>query len=111
MYPVPLTNHPIALSPVGGRAFFATPSCPTPALNISIYLGLGRFDILNQNTPKRGRPPTGNAAVHVRLSAEVLDALDAYQQGRTSLGNRQDAVRTLLQEHLALIGYLPAAKD
>lgn len=66
---------------------------------------------MKDNRPKRGRPPTGSVPVHVRLSAEVLDAIDAYRQGNVALGNRQDAVRALLCEYLVLIGQLPAAKD
>jgi hypothetical protein len=48
----------------------------------------------------------GTEAVHLRFSADVLDALDAYRSEYFPDASRQDTVRKLLKSHPELRGFL-----
>lgn len=63
-------------------------------------------EILNQTGRRRGRPATGTEAVHLRFSADVLDALDAYRSEYLSNVSRQEAVRKLVESHPELSAFL-----
>ena len=60
---------------------------------------------------KRARPTTGIIPQHtVRLTAEILTALDRWRDGRTDLAvGRSAAMRCIIVDRLKADGYLSAA--
>lgn len=65
-----------------------------------------RLGTLSQTRRRRGRPAIGTEAVHLRFSADVLDALDAYRSEYLQNASRQEAVRNLLKSHPELAAFL-----
>lgn len=57
---------------------------------------------------RRGRPPTGTEAVHLRFAQDIIEAIDAYRDDNMMGSNRQDVVRSLLRDRLTWLGYLSA---
>lgn len=56
---------------------------------------------------KVGRPPVDSEAINVRLTREVIEAVDAFRKDEADLPTRPEGVRRLLSEALKDKGYLP----
>lgn len=52
--------------------------------------------------PKKGRPAVDSEAVNLRLTRELLDAIDIFRSGFDDIPNRPEAVRRLIQMGLTL---------
>lgn len=57
---------------------------------------------------KIGRPPVDTEAMTLRLPREIVVALDDFRRNQEDLPNRPEAVRILLRDHLAGLGFLKA---
>ncbi len=62
---------------------------------------------------KRARPTTGDVPQHtVRLTAEIMTALDRWRDGRTDMAvGRSAAMRCIIIDRLTADGYLPIRDD
>lgn len=49
---------------------------------------------------KMGRPPADTAPVMVRMSQEMIDALDAYRRNLDDLPTRPELIRRFVEEGL-----------
>jgi hypothetical protein len=58
----------------------------------------------------RGRPPVDTAPVTVRLSADVLAAIDKYRGSIEGEPTRPEAIRLILTDSLLRGGFLKRAK-
>jgi hypothetical protein len=56
---------------------------------------------------KIGRPSVDSEQITMRLPREIILALDDYRRGLNELPIRSEAIRLLLKEQLAKLGYLP----
>lgn len=51
---------------------------------------------------KKGRPAVDSEAVNLRVPRDLVDALDEYRRQQQDLPNRQEAIRRILRDALAL---------
>lgn len=61
---------------------------------------------------KRGRPPVDSEQIGIRLTRDLLDAIEAYQSDEPEAVPKTEAVRRIVRDWLISHGYLsdPAAK-
>lgn len=60
---------------------------------------------------KIGRPPVDSDAVTVRLTRDMLEAVDAFRKSEDDLPTRPEGIRRLLAETLKEKGYLPDGRN
>lgn len=58
------------------------------------------------NKPKKGRPPVDSEAVNLRLTRDLIGALDEFRRGQADLPTRPEAIRRILTAHLKEHGHL-----
>lgn len=54
----------------------------------------------------RGRPKTDTSAVMLRMPAEDLNGVDAFAAAQKDHPSRPEAIRRLIRDRLAELGYL-----
>lgn len=58
-------------------------------------------------TAKKGRPPTDTQPVMIRMTPEMIAALDDARRNITDLPTRPELVRRVMTDWLRQQGYLP----
>lgn len=54
-----------------------------------------------------GRPPVDSEAINVRLTRDVIEAVDAFRKEESDLPSRPEGIRRLLTAMLKEKGFLP----
>ena len=57
-------------------------------------------------TAKKGRPPTDTQPVMIRMTPEMIAAIDEARRGITDLPTRPELVRRVMEEWLTQSGFL-----
>ncbi|PRA86940.1 hypothetical protein CQ054_07010 [Ochrobactrum sp. MYb29] len=58
------------------------------------------------NKPKKGRPAVDTEAVNLRLSRDIIQALDDFRRAEEDIPNRPEGIRRILTAALSEKGYL-----
>lgn len=59
----------------------------------------------------RGRPPVDSELLRFRAERVLLDGIDAFAASQNDLPSRPEAVRRLIRDRLAELGYVEAGVD
>ena len=74
------------------------------------FLILKNHNVSGQVMGRKGRPKADTEPVMVRLPSALLILLDDYRREQKDIPTRPEAIRLLLRERLAKLGYAEADK-
>jgi metal-responsive CopG/Arc/MetJ family transcriptional regulator len=52
--------------------------------------------------PKKGRPTVESEAINLRLTADIMSAIDEWRRQQDEIPNRQEAIRQMLRSFLKI---------